>query len=110
MNQLVGQSQVADCIVVLMTIEIITIVAECLSQSVAVIKHGSYTVKTEAVEMEFFQPVFAVGQQEVYDFILSVVETERIPCRMFAAVTLIEVLAGIAGKVAQTFHFVLYSV
>ena len=76
MNQPVGQRQVANGIVILMTVEVVTIVAEGLTQSVAVIKHRSHPIETETVEMELFQPVFAIGQQEMYHFIFSIVKTK----------------------------------
>ena len=49
-------------IVVLMTIEVISIITECFSQPVAIIQHRRHTVKTESVKLIFFQPVFTVGQ------------------------------------------------
>lgn len=52
MYQAVGQCQVTDGIIVLMAIEIVSVVAESLAQSVAVVKHGCDTVKTEAIEVE----------------------------------------------------------
>ena len=76
MDKAVGQSKVADGIIIFMSVEVITIVAESLSQSMAVIKHRSDTIKAEAVEMIFFQPVFAVGEEEVENLILSIVKAE----------------------------------
>ena len=110
MNQPVGQRQVTDGIVILMTVEVVTIVAERLTQSVTVIKHRSHPIETETVEMKLFQPVFTVGQQEVNHLVLAIVKAERIPCRMFTTSALIEILARITGKVAQSFHLVLHGV
>ena len=110
MNQPVGQRQVANGIVILMTVEVVTIVAEGLTQSVAVIKHRSHPIETETVEMELFQPVFTVGQQEVNHLVLAIVKAERIPCRMLTTSALIEILARITGKVAQSFYLVLHGV
>ena len=109
-NQCVGQRQVTDGIVVLMPVEIIPIVAERLAQPVAVIEHRRDTVETETVEMVLVQPEFAVGQQEVYDFVLAVIEAQTVPRRVFAPSARIEILAGVTGKVAQAFHFVLHGV
>ena len=57
----VGESEIADGVVVLMSVEIIAIVAERLAQSVTVIKHRGNTVEAESVEMELLKPVLAVG-------------------------------------------------
>ena len=43
-------------------------------------------------------------------FVLSVIKTEGIPCRMLTAVTLIEILARVARKIAQSFYFILHRV
>ena len=109
-HQPVGQRQVTDGIVILMTVEVVTIVTEGLTQSVTVIKHRSHPIETEAVEMELFQPVFTVRQQEVNHLVLAIVKAERIPCRMLTTSALIEILARITGKVAQSFHLVLHGV
>jgi len=76
MDEAVGQSKVADGIIIFMSVEVITIVAESLSQSMAVIKHRSDTIKAETVEMILFQPVFAVGEEEVENLIFSIVKAE----------------------------------
>ena len=54
MDELVCQSQVADGIIILMTVEIISIAHEGFTQTVAVVKHRGYAVKAEAIEVEFF--------------------------------------------------------
>ena len=91
-----------------MPVEIIAVVAERFAQPVAIIKHGGDAVETETVEMVFVEPELAVGQQEVEHLILAVVKTQAVPSRMLATVALIEILAGVAGKVAQALHFVLH--
>ena len=59
--------------------------------------------------MVLLKPELAVGKQEVDDLVLSVVEAEAIPSWMLATVALIEILAGVAGKVAKSLVLVLYS-
>ena len=108
MNQTVGKGKIADGIIILMTIEIISVVAECLTQTMTVIKHGCHTVKTESIEMELIEPVLAVAQQEVDDFILSIVEAETVPSRMLMTVARIEILVRIASEITQSFHLILY--
>ena len=44
------------------------------------------------------------------DIIFAIIETKTIPSRMHTAIAGIEVLMGIAGKIAQTFYFIFYSV
>ena len=92
-----------------MSVVVVAIVAECLSEAVTIVEHGCHSVEAESVEVEFVKPVFAVAQQEVYHFILAVVEAQTVPCRVLSAVAGIEVLAGISGEVAETFYLVLHS-
>ena len=73
-----------------------------------VIEHGSDTVEAETVEVEFVQPILAVGEQEVYHLVFAVVETERVPGRMLVAVAGIEELVGVAGQIAQSLHLVFH--
>ena len=49
MNQAVGKCQIANGIVVLMAIEIVSIITEGFTQSVTIIEHRCYTIEPEAV-------------------------------------------------------------
>ena len=60
--------------------------------------------------MELFKPILAVGQKEMEHFVLSVIETEAVPCRMLVSVAWVEKLVWVTGKVAETFNLVLYGV
>ena len=97
MNQAVGKSQIADGIVILMSVEVISIAGESLAQTMTVIEHGCNTVKTETIEMELIEPILAVAQEEVDDFILAIVEAKTVPSRMLMAVTRIEILVRITS-------------
>ena len=72
----VGQRKIADGTVVLMAVEIVGVSAEGFAQSVAVIKHGGDTVEAKTIEVELLKPIAAVGQEEVDDLVLAVVEAE----------------------------------
>ena len=109
-NQTVSEREIADGIVVLVTVEVVTIASESLAQAVRVVEHRGHTVEAESVKLELFQPVFAVREQEVQHIILSIVETQRIPCGMLMTITCIKELVGVTGKIAQALHFVLYRV
>ena len=91
-----------------MAVEVIAVVAERLTQSMAVIQHRSYTVEAEAIEMELCKPELAVAQQEVNHLVLTVVEAETVPSRMFVTVARIEILVRIAGKIAKALNLVLH--
>lgn len=69
MYESVGQCEVGNGIFVLASVEIVAVTAEGFAQSVVVVEHRGYSVEAEAVEVEFFEPVFAIGEQEVYDFV-----------------------------------------
>ena len=103
----VGQGEIANGVVVLMAVEIIAVTAKGFAKSVAIVEHGGDAVEAETIEVELFEPVFAVGKEEMNNFILAVIEAEAVPGGMLATATRIEELAGVAAEIAQTFHFVL---
>ena len=109
MYKFVCQRQITDSVIVLMTIEIIAITTEGFTQSMRIVEHGGHTIKSETIEMELLQPIFAVRKQEVKHIILSVVKTEGIPCWMFVTISRIEELIWITGKIAQSFNLILHS-
>ena len=82
MDQAIGQGQIADGVVILMAVEIISIVGESLSQSMTIIEHRRDAIETETIKMELLQPVLAVGEEEMDDIILAIVEAKTIPGRM----------------------------
>ena len=59
--------------------------------------------------MELLEPILAIGEQEMQNLVLAVVEAETVPSRMLTTVALIEVLTGIASEVGKAFHLVLHS-
>ena len=61
MNQIVSQRQITNGIIILMTIEIVTVIHKSFTQPMAIIQHGSYAVETETVKLIFFQPILTVG-------------------------------------------------
>ncbi len=65
MDKYIGQSEISYCGGVLRAVIIIFVRAERFAQPVVVIQHRGHSVEPESVEPEFFQPVFAVGQQEM---------------------------------------------
>ena len=58
--------------------------------------------------MELCKPELAVAQQEVNHLVLTVVEAETVPSRMFVTVARIEILVRIAGKIAKALNLVLH--
>ena len=109
MNQAVGQCEVADGIIILMSVEVVAITTEGLTQTVRIVKHRGDTVETETVEVELLQPILTVREQEVEHVVLTIVKAERIPCRMLMTITGIEELVGIACKISESLDFILHS-
>ena len=107
-NQQIGEGKITDGVVILVSVEIVAISHKGLSESVRIIEHGSHSVKTESVEVEFCEPVLTVAQQEVYYLVLSIVEAQAVPCRMLMPVARIEVLVGVASQIAQSLNLILY--
>ena len=60
MNQLIGQREIANSVVVFMPIEIILIASKGLSQAMAIIEHRRNTIETKAIKAELLEPIFAV--------------------------------------------------
>ena len=99
MDEFIGQCKITDGIIVLMTIEIVAITTEGLTQSMRIVKHRGDTVKTETIKLEFFKPILTVGEQEVKHVVLAIVETEGVPCGMLMTVAWIEELVWIATEI-----------
>ena len=74
----------------------------------AIVQHGSDAIKAESIKMKFVQPVLAVTQQEMDDIILTIVKAQAIPGRMLMAVTRIEKLVRITGKITQALDLILH--
>jgi len=106
--QPIGEGEVSNGVLVLSAVVVIAVSTESLAQSVVVVKHGGYSVETESVETEFFEPIFTVGEQEMDDLVFPVVETERVPSRVFAAVVSVKKLVGSAVETSQSLDFVFH--
>ena len=74
-----------------------------------VVKHRGNAIKAETIELKLLEPVFAVREQEMQHLVLTIIETERIPCRMLVTIAWVEELIRIASKIAKTFNLVLNS-
>ena len=109
MNELVGKCEIANGIIVFVTIEIVTIVGECLAQTMTVIEHRGDSIKAESIEMIFAEPIFAVAQKKVQHLVLTIIKAQAVPCRMLPTLTWIEILVRVASKIAQTLNLVLHS-
>ena len=107
MDELVGKGEICDGVDVLVAVVVVGVRAEILTESVVIIEHRSDAVEAEAVEAILLEPVFAVGEQEVEHFVLSVVEAERIPCGVLtpAVAIKIEVVAAVESSKPLDFVF-----
>ena len=110
MNQYVGKGEIGDGVGVLRAVVVVVVAAKRLSQSVAVVEHRGHSVEAETVELVFIEPEFAVAQQEIDYGIFSIVEAERIPCRVLASAVAVEVLVVAAVEASQTLHLVFHGV
>lgn len=78
MYQPIGEGEVSNGVLVLSAVVVIAVSTESLAQSVVVVKHGGYSVETESVETEFFEPIFTVGEQEMDNLGFSRSRSERV--------------------------------
>jgi len=108
-DQFVGQGEISNRVAVLMSVEVVAVIAESLAQSVTVIEHGSDTVETETVELILFKPEFAVREQEMQHLVLAIIEAKRVPGGMLAACTAQEILIIGTVETSEALHFILNS-
>ena len=73
-----------------------------------IVEHRGYAVEAETIEMELCKPVFAIRKQEMYNLMLAIVKTERIPLVVLSPCARIEELVRVAAKVAQAFVLILH--
>ena len=92
MHQLVGKLEVGDRLHIRIQGEVPVVIGEVRAQRMVMVEHGGHAIKAEAVEVVLVQPEFQVGEQEVDDLILAVVEALGIPCQMVAPLPLVEEL------------------
>ena len=109
-DQFVGQLQIGDGFGVGIVGEVLGIVIEVGAQAVIVVQHGGDTVEAEAVEVVLSHPELQVGQQEVQNTGLAVVEALGTPGGMFTLVTVVEELPGGAVEHVDALSGILDSV
>ena len=102
--------QILDRVLIDSPVEIQGVVAESLAQPVIPVQHTGHSVEAEAVKVILLHPVLAVRKQEVFDFILPVVETPRAPGRMMSSGAGIEVQVVPPVEAAQAFGLVAHGV
>ncbi len=71
----VRQGQVGQGILVDARVEVVAVGQKGLPQAVVPVEHARHAVEAEPVEAELVEPVAAVGEQEMQDLGLAVVET-----------------------------------
>ena len=76
----------------------------------AIVEHRGYAIEAESVEMVFFEPEFAVAQQEIEHAILAIVEAQRVPRRVFASTVAIEILVVGAIESTEPLGFIFHRV
>ena len=93
-DQLVGQLQVGDGLGVGVVGEVLVVGVEVGAQAVVMVQHGGNTVETETIEVVLSHPELQIGQQEVQNAGLAVVEALGAPGRMVALGAVVEELPG----------------
>ena len=90
-----------------MPIIIIVIITEGFAQTMAIIQHRRYAVEAETVKLILVHPELAVRKEEMDDFVLPIIKTQRVPSRMFPPVARVEIQIVRAVETSQPFYFVL---
>jgi hypothetical protein len=94
---LVGERKIGGGVLIDLVVEVLGVAGETVSETVVEIEHTGHSVEPETVHVELVEIVAAVGQEEVLDFRLSVIETERIPVGVDSALSGMEI--GVACSV-----------
>lgn len=107
MDDGVGEGEVGEGVLVHGRIEVHAVVGEVHAQTVMEVEHGGYAIEAEAVEAELVKPVAAVGEQEVEDVGLAVVEATGVPGVVPTPRTAVEVLEVGAVETRETVALIL---
>ena len=89
-----------------MTIEVVGVRGEALTEAVVIVQHRGDAVEAEAIELEDLQPVLTVGEEEVDDVVAPVVKAQRVPSGMITSRTFVEEERTGAVIVCQPFDFI----
>ena len=101
MDYAVRHLQIYPCVVVNGAVEVHRIVGERIAKPMVVEEHRRDAVETVSVESVLLQPELAVGEEEVQDLGLSVVEAPAAPRRMPPLAAGMEVLPVSAVELRQ---------
>ena len=109
-NQVVGQLQVGQGILVHVVSKIPLISVEGGAQTMVTIEHGGHAIEAEAVKMELREPILHVGEQKVEDAVFAVVKEFGAPSRMIPSAAAVEKLPHGAVKFMDALRLVAHGV
>ena len=109
-DDLVGEGEVGLRVLVHGAVEVHSVVGEVDAQAVMEVEHRGDAVEAVAIEVILIEPEAAVGEKEVQDVGLAVVEATRIPGIVPAARAVVEVLVGRAIEEGKAVALVLHGV
>ena len=107
MDKYIGKGKICDSVIINSLVKVILITYECLLQTMIPIQHTGHTVKTKTVYMIFLHPVFTVGQEEIFSFILTVVKAAGTPCRMSSLPAVVEIKSFLSVKISEALCFII---
>ena len=109
-NQHIGQPEVGHRVLINALVEIQRVVTEVGTEAVVPVQHAGHSVEAESVQVILFHPVFAVGEQEVFHFVLAIIEAACAPGRVMSRRARIEVQVFPAVQQAKAFGFIAHGV
>ena len=102
----VGESQICERVLVDVAVEVLRKVGEIDAKAVIAVDHGRDAVEAESVEMEFVEPVAAVGKEEMERLVAAVVEEASAPGRVASALAVMAVAPCRAIEKPDTLNLV----
>ena len=103
----VGEGEVGVGILIHGAVEVHPIVGEVHAQAMVEVEHGGDAIEAETVEVVLIKPEAAVGEEEVEDVRLAVVEATGVPGIVPTAGAVVEVLIRRAVEKGETIALVL---
>ena len=103
MNDVICQSEIDQGVLINIVSKIIIITGEAFVQTVVVIQHTGYTVKSKAVNVVLVQPPAAITSQKVQYFRFAIIKQPRIPYWMIVS---LEILRRVACEITEAFDFI----
>ena len=106
MDQLVGEGEVGEGVLINSRMEVVVVAGKGFAETMVKVEHGGDAIEAEPVELIVLGPAPAIGEQEMQDRGLAVVEASAVPGGVLAAVAFVKILIESAVETRDAIAFV----